>query len=547
MLNKLVPAIVASNIWKICLIPIVLLLLYKTYLRSLSARRNRQKAASLGCLSAPHGRTYLPYGLDHLYKIYRDAKAKKLLEMGPLFLESVRPGCKTVGLSLLGKDIVYTVEPENVKCILATKFKDFQLSQERHDVLAPLIGEGIFVANGEAWKHSRELLRPAFERARIDDPAMFEQHAASLISAIPTDGTPIDLVPLFYSLSLDVATEFLFGQSTGCLARLSEKKGERTEAEDFADAYQHLVTNMDGMDSGWGFLGMFLPDPHRKKNIKTVHSFVDNIVAKAIAEEDSNAAADEKAQHNGSDKGTYNFLQELLRSMRDPIRLRGELLNILLAGRDTSASLLANIFFTLSQNPAIYHRLEEEVLTAFPLPNPNSPTSDSQNPTFSSLKSLPYLRAIINESLRLYPIVPENSREAARDTTIPLGGGPDGKSPVFVPKGYQVAWGLYGMQRRTDLYGADAAEFKPERWLDGEDGKGLRVGWEFVPFNGGPRICIGQQFALMETSYVLVKIIRSFEAMEPVEKGRVWTERFVLTCAVDGGVKVTMRPRGQRA
>ena len=107
-----------------------------------------------------------------------------------------------------------------------------------------------------------------------------------------------------------------------------------------------------------------------------------------------------------------------------------------------------------------------------------------------------YLRAILNESLRIHPIVPENSRQAVCDSVLPLGGGEDGKSPALVKKGQLVAWSSYAMHRREDLYGKDAAEFKPERWLDdmdGDGGKGLRVGWEYLPFNGGPRICIGRK------------------------------------------------------
>ena len=85
------------------------------------------------------------------------------------------------------------------------------------------------------------------------------------------------------------------------------------------------------------------------------------------------------------------------------------------------------------------------------------------------------------EALRLHPVVPGNSRSAVRDTVLPLGGGPDGKSPLFVPKGTLLIYHVYSMHRREDLYGEDANEFKPERW------ETLRPGWVSCKFLIFPR------------------------------------------------------------
>ena len=127
----------------------------------------------------------------------------------------------------------------------------------------------------------------------------------------------------------------------------------------------------------------------------------------------------------------------------------------------------------------------------------------------------------------MYPIVPQNARQASADTTLPSGGGPDQQLPVFIPKGMLVGWNLYSMHRRTDIYGEDAEEFKPERWLDEDGKKGIRPGWAFLPFNGGPRICIGQQFALYETSYILIRLLQEFSAIESRESGP-WRENLTV-------------------
>jgi cytochrome P450 len=181
----------------------------------------------------------------------------------------------------------------------------------------------------------------------------------------------------------------------------------------------------------------------------------------------------------------YVLLEELISQTNDKIKIRSELLNILFAGRDTTASFLSNLWFTLSKHPHIWSILRQEVDSTFP---------DRELPvSFEQLKNVRYLRAVLNESLRLYPIVPSNNRMAVHDTILPLGGGEDGQSPLFVPKGQIVAWDVYSMHRREDIYGEDAEVFKPERWLDSEDEKGLRPGWAYLPFNGGPRTCIGRK------------------------------------------------------
>lgn len=92
-------------------------------------------------------------------------------------------------------------------------------------------------------------------------------------------------------------------------------------------------------------------------------------------------------------------------------------------------------------------------------------------------------------ALRLYPPVPLNARTSVKDTTIPVGGGPDGLSPIFIPKGTTVSYSVWAMHRRTDLWGPDAAKFNPDRWAGGK----MR-GWQYLPFNGGPRICLGRKY-----------------------------------------------------
>lgn len=126
---------------------------------------------------------------------------------------------------------------------------------------------------------------------------------------------------------------------------------------------------------------------------------------------------------------------------------------------------------------------------------------------------------------------------AVRDTVLPLGGGKDGLSPVLVTKGTKVSYSLYAMHRRRDIYGPDSDEFRPERW---EDGK-LQPRWAYLPFNGGPRICIGQRYALTEVSYVLVRMAQEFRTLDS-RNFAPWEESLALTLCSRDGAKVCLTP-----
>ena len=246
------------------------------------------------------------------------------------------------------------------------------------------------------------------------------------------------------------------------------------------------------------------------------------------------------------------FLHDLISETTNKLAIRAELLNILVAGRDTTASLLSNVWFFLSKRRDIWSRLQKEVLD---LPN--------NTVTYEDLKGMRYLRALLNESLRLHPILPANARQAMIDTTLPLGGGEDETAPVFVRKGQLVMYNTYNMHRRKDIYGEDAEEFSPERWID-NGAKALRPGWGYLPFNGGPRICIGrktssifavenpqteylhaaEQFALALASYVTVRLVQEFSDIESRDP-EPWRESLKITCIGLGGCKIGLTPRNE--
>ncbi|CAI6338808.1 unnamed protein product [Periconia digitata] len=437
--------------------------------------------------------------------------------------------------------IIVTVEPKNVQAILATKFKDFGLGQFRNKLFNPLLGTGIFATDGEQWAHARAMLRPQFARDQISDLDLEETHIQHLLQHLPVKGdgwTDVtNIQPLFFSLTLDSATEFLFGQSTNSQLfnlpnHASKTANDPTIFKDFPLAFD----NAQRITSSAFPLGeTFYPLKFGKEfraQVKICHDFIDHFVQQALTKEKTPAGT------TSSGKQKFVFLDAVVESTRDPIELRNHMINILLAGRDTTASTLSWVFLELVRNPAIYAKLRAVVLDNF------GSYANPRNITFESLKACSYLQCILQESLRLYPVVPNDSRVALRDTCLPQGGGPDGSKPTYVRKGTAVEYPFYIMSRRKDIWGEDADVFRPERF------DGRKSGWEYVPFNGGPRICIGQQFALTEAAYVIVRLLQRFEACEgvgnswePVEKGGYGYVRWDLGltgCPADG-VKIRFK------
>lgn len=154
----------------------------------------------------------------------------------------------------------------------------------------------------------------------------------------------------------------------------------------------------------------------------------------------------------------------------------------------------------------------------------------------------------------MYPIIPLNGRTAEQDTILPTGGGPDGKSPIFLAKGTVVVYNAYAMHRSTDLWGPDASKFIPERWE-----KEAKLPSKFVPFGGGSRICPGreshhlyishkdladegntEQLALIESSYLIIRILQTYSVLENRDDSP-FREAVAINLTPSGGVQVALR------
>ena len=297
----------------------------------------------------------------------------------------------------------------------------------------------------------------------------------NMLRALPSQASAqsdvVDLQPLFFRLTMDSASEFLFGQSTNTqLSALSEedsvKNAEDTEFVETFEACQHrimmamLLNEFYALIQTKGFMN----------KCRLCHRYIDKFVHKALRRH-------EKVDHlHTNEKERYIFADNLAKETTDSIEIRDQLLSILIAGRDTTAAFLSFLFLMLAQHPDVFNKLRTIIIQDF------GTFSHPRNISFASLKACSYLQWCLNETLRLYPPVPWNSRRSTRDTSLPSGGGADGRSPIFVPKGTETVYIVWLMQRQSEFWGPDADAFRPERWQDHKYG-----GFEYLPFNGGPR------------------------------------------------------------
>ncbi|GME48853.1 cytochrome P450 [Neofusicoccum parvum] len=452
--------------------------------------------ATRGCAPSKRLRYAWPLGLDLIVDAFRAAASGRILA---LFDRLVSRTGTTFEQRLLGISGIDTIDPENIEAVLSSQFKEFGFGVRR-PTFFPLLGDGIFTQDGSAWRHSRELLRPQFAKNRAQNFEQIQAAVQKLADQIP-DGQPVDLQPLFFRFTLDTTTFLLFGESIGSLDATGSGHDSASEEADFAEAFT-VAQDFLAQRGRLGDLYWLIGGPKFWRACKTVHRFVDSMVRERLRDSSNNRQSGAPSEAESK----HVFLDSLLLNRQDVFTIRSQLLNVLLAGRDTTACCLSWTFRLLTQHPRVLAKLRAEIQSKV----------GTAPPSHQDLKKMTYLSWVLKEVLRLYPSVPINSRTALRTTTLPMGGGPDGRSPILIRKGMAIGYCTYLMHRRRDLYGADACEFRPERW-DGDLER--KVGWGYLPFNGGPRVCLGQDFALLEASLAIVRILQTFPDISPYRPG----------------------------
>ncbi|KAG6103332.1 hypothetical protein E4U31_002902 [Claviceps sp. LM219 group G6] len=482
----------------------------------------------LGCQKPPEYPHRLPWLLDpwgrdlQNQRVEAFAKGRynrlylqQFLKCGPTFEE--RSSHKGT--------LLCTTDDDNWRTILVHKAEDYCKEEARTGPMLRFIGPGILTNEGAAWRRSRNLIKPLFKRAELSDVVRFERHVDRLMKVLPRDGQTVDLMPWMAKVFLDSGTEFIFGQSFDCLA------GDSTQADEMLIAFRACRRSLGKKRIMASSKLPFFRDTEFERNVNLVHSFVDAQVARALEQNraaiSSERGEKEKALDNDDADGDraarerYILLDELAKLAPDPIMLRHETLHVFLPAFLSISNIFSAVLFHLARSPDVWAKLRTEALALGDEPL-----------TFERLKSLHSFRDVFFEGLRVHGSSGRISRTAIRDTVIPRGGGPDGMSPVLVPKGRRIMLDMYAKFHDPQVWGEDADVFRPSRF------EGRRLAWDFVPFSGGARICPAQQQAITQSIYLLVRLVKEFPVMENRDPCLEFVESMSLVSESRNGVLV---------
>ncbi|KAJ7877853.1 cytochrome P450 [Mycena leptocephala] len=419
----------------------------------------------------------------------------------------------TYGIRIGFKNRVFTCEPQYIKAILSTQFTSFEKGQSFRDVFNSLLGTGVFASDGHMWKFHRDMTRPFFDKHRISDFDIFDSHVEDAIDQMKVrlaEGHAVDFQELMGRVTLDSASAFLFGHDFRSLAtplsypfyvtKPSSSATPNLESPtSFAPAFleaQDITAVRIRYVSFWP-LAEFWHDKI-KEPMRVVEKFLDPILEGVVEKRREAKAVAASAEKSTAEPET--LLEHLVEYTEDVKMLRDELLNISVAGRDTVTCLTTFAVYMLAEHPDVLAKLRQEIFEH---------VGEKGRPTVEDIKEMKYLRAVLNETLRLYPPVPLNVRTSITGVVWPST--KPGEKPLYIPPNTMIPYGPIVMHRRKDLWGPDALEYDPERFIDERLHKYLVPNpFIFLPFNGGPRICLGQQFAYQEASFILIRLLQAF-------------------------------------
>jgi cytochrome P450 len=390
-------------------------------------------------------------------------------------LETLRRLAREYGdivcVPIVNQHRIFLNHPDYIEQVCIVQQAKFHKSKMTKDVTQRLLGQGLLISEGDFWRRQRRLAQPAFHRSRINEYGATMVERAEVRMKQWRDGDVRDITQEMMAMTLDIAVRTLFGSTL------------QAEAEQVGDSLGYLMRyslrkarSPIKVPENW-------PTPANRRATRETQ-FLDSLIYGIIKER----------QAEGNTNHHHDLLAMLMSAMDEdgtqmtPRQLRDESMTLFLAGHETTALTLSWAWYMLSENPAAEARLHEELHGILA----------GRAPELADFERLPYLRAVVNETLRLYPAAYILARTSVAPCTIAGYDFPADTTMIM------AQWVMHRDLRYFD----DPEVFQPERWLNGLENR-LPAG-AYFPFGDGPRRCIGQGFALLESALVLATIAQKY-------------------------------------
>ncbi|HEX2589966.1 MAG TPA: cytochrome P450 [Rhizomicrobium sp.] len=408
--------------------------------------------------------------------------------------------------SIFGHQFVIS-DPVGVKRVLLDNVANYPKTEMETKMLGAIVGEGLLVSQGDKWKSHRRLMAPSFDfKSIVAYSPAFVSAAENLANAWHNkgSGTVIDVHQEMTHLSLKVISETMFSADGEELGQLVDNSlGKMTDALDF------------------GVLDILplIGPPRMKKKMDRIHAnflTMDETMQKLIR---ARGAAPAGAPRDLLDRLIAARDAETGVSLTND-EVRDEIVIIFLAGHDTTSLALTYTWYLLSQHPHVEARLHEELERVL----------GGRNPVHDDLVNLPYTKMVIEESMRLYPPAPGLSNRAVLEDDEVCG--------VRIPKGATVAVIPWVVQRHRLLWD-NPEKFDPERFSP-ERSAG-RHRFAYIPFGGGPRVCIGMALAMTEAQLMLATLAQRYRMKLVPDQNIVLQHR--ITMRPKNGIQMMLEAR----
>ncbi|XP_027108178.1 cytochrome P450 704C1 isoform X1 [Coffea arabica] len=432
---------------------------------------------------------------------------------------------KTYRLISPFRNEVYTSDPANVEYILKTNFENYGKGLYNYTILKDLLGDGIFTVDGDKWREQRKISSFEFSTRVLRDfsSVIFRRNVAKLANIIreaTNSNQTFDIQDLFMKATLDSIFRVAFG------VELDSMCGSNEEGKKFSNAFDDAsaMSLRRYVDIFWKIKKALNigTEAKLKEKIRVVDDFVYKLIRSKTEQ-----------MHESSDDCSWKKEDILSRFLQvtetDSKYLRDIILNFIIAGKDTTAATLSWFIYMLCRHPDIQEKVAREIKEETNGRKTTDIAEYTSELSEEALEKMHYLHAALTETLRLYPAVPVDAKICSSDDILP-----DGFS---VKKGDMVAFQPYAMGRMKFIWGDDAKEFRPERWLDVNGCFRPESPFKFTAFQAGPRICLGKEFAYRQMK-IFAAVLSRFFVFKLGDERKAVNYRTMINLHIDGGLHV---------